>query len=63
MLSVQECKKLLKKFDLPDEQVEEIRDSLYQVATILVNGYLTKDVKNGTNTNRISAVDLEKKVI
>jgi len=39
-LSVEQCKKLLPSGSYTDEQIAEIRDSLYQLATILVGEYL-----------------------
>jgi hypothetical protein len=43
MLSVEKCKELLKGREYTAQEVEELRDSLYQLATILVNGYLEKE--------------------
>jgi len=40
MLSVQECKQHLRKGDFTDEQVEQIRDSLYQLADLFIKEYI-----------------------
>ena len=42
MLSVQECKKYLGNLDLTDEQVAEIRDSLYFVVTNILDNHYEK---------------------
>jgi len=47
MLSVDQCKKLLPTSDIyADQQIEEIANTLHQLASILVDEYLmTKGVK------------------
>lgn len=40
MLSVEQCKKYLKDGDYTKQEIEEIRDSLYQLAEILVTEYI-----------------------
>jgi hypothetical protein len=40
MLSVQECKRYLHKGEFSDEQVEQIRDSLYQLADLFIREYI-----------------------
>lgn len=40
MLSVQECKQYLPPGRYTDEEVEKIRTSLYQLAEILVSGFI-----------------------
>ena len=45
MLSTEQCKKYLKGADYTIEQVERIRNSLYQAAEILIEQYI-KDKKN-----------------
>lgn len=37
MLSIQECRKLLKNKDLSDAEVEAIRECLYQLANVLID--------------------------
>ncbi len=46
MLSIEVCRKILgkDKTDMPDEKIEEIRETLYQISKILVNNYF--EVKN-----------------
>lgn len=40
MLSVEQCKKYLKGYNYTDQEIEQIRDSFYQVADILIENYL-----------------------
>jgi hypothetical protein len=40
MLSIQECKPYLRKGDFTDGQVEQIRDSLYQLADLFIAEYI-----------------------
>jgi len=40
MLSVEKCKEFLKGREYTAQEVEEIRDSLYQLANILVLEYI-----------------------
>jgi hypothetical protein len=47
MLSIEQCKKHLKNCDYTEQQIEEIRDSLHQLASILVEKYLDKKRKDG----------------
>lgn len=50
MLSVQECKQHLRKGDFTDEQVEQIRDSLYQLADLFITEYIkTKKAKTAAS--------------
>jgi hypothetical protein len=42
MLSVEECRKYLKEADYTQKQIEEMRDSLYQLAELLVTEYVKK---------------------
>ena len=54
MLSVEKCKKYLKNSDYTEQQIEEIRDNLYQLAEILVDDYIQKKgAKNDKKQNRI----------
>ena len=48
MLTVERCKKYLKGSNYADKDVEEIRNSLYQTAEILIEQY----VKDKNNDNR-----------
>jgi hypothetical protein len=41
MLSVQQCKKHLKNCTYTDQQMEEIKTNLYQLADIFVEQYFT----------------------
>lgn len=45
MLSVERCKKHLKNCNYTDKEIEEIRNSLYQAAEILVEQFI-KDMDN-----------------
>ena len=45
-LSIEQCKKLLKEKNYTDEQIEEIRDGLYHLASLLVDEYLAKKKNN-----------------
>jgi len=51
MLSIEECRKHLKEnsSQTTDEEIEQIRETLYQIANVLVNNYL--EVKNNANSN------------
>jgi len=42
MLSLRECRRYLKNSHYSDKKLEEIRDSLYKLAGILVDDYLEK---------------------
>lgn len=46
LLSTEQCKKHLKGSNYTDKEIEEIRNSLYQVAEILTEQYI-KDKDNG----------------
>lgn len=50
-LSIEQCRKYLKNCEYTDEQVEEIRDSLYQLANVLVDDYLNKKEKDKCRAN------------
>jgi hypothetical protein len=45
MLSVEQCKRYIPKGKYTDEQIEQIRDSLYQLTEILVDSYLKNKEK------------------
>lgn len=49
MLSVEQCRKYLPSGKYTDEQVEQMRDELYQLADILVEDFLRQKerVKDG----------------
>lgn len=47
MLSVEECKRHLKQGIYTDQQIAEIRDALYQVASILIDGYIAQKKVSG----------------
>ena len=40
MLSVDKCRKILGRDDLSNEEIQEIRDTLYSLGEILVNSYI-----------------------
>lgn len=42
MFSIQQCKRYLKNPQYSEQQIERSRDSLYQLADILVDNYLKK---------------------
>lgn len=48
MLSIEVCRRHLGKSqsEMSDAEVEEIRDTLYQVANVLVNSYVERGNKN-----------------
>lgn len=46
MLSVEKCKELLKGQEYTAQEIEEIRDSLYQMASILVSKFMEEKIKN-----------------
>jgi len=56
MLSLRDCKRYLKNYHYSDKKVEEIRDSLYKLAGIVVDNYLEKE---GARDNR--EVNVEKR--
>ena len=41
MLSVDKCRKILGRNDLSNEEIQEIRDTLYSLGEILVNSYIS----------------------
>lgn len=53
MFSIQQCKRYLKNPEYSEQQIEEIRDSLYQVAGILVDDYFKKD--GATDKKQVNA--------
>ena len=55
MLSVEECRKYLKKGCFSDNQIDEIKDGLYQLAGILVAEFLKKNKsENSTKEKHVS---------
>ena len=51
MLSIEECKKYLHNGNYTDEQVEQIRQSLYQLADLFITEYIkTKKAKTNKAT-------------
>jgi len=52
MLSLQLCKNLLKKDNYTNQQIEEIKNTLYQLAELLVDKYISN--KKITNQTRKS---------
>jgi len=51
MFSIQQCKKYLKNPEYSEQQIEGIRDSLYQLADILVDNWLKKRDAIGKKQN------------
>ena len=51
MLSTEQCKKYLKGADYTIEQIERIKDSLYQAAEILVAQYINDRNNDKQKTN------------
>ena len=50
MLSVEQCKRHIKKGSIKEKELEEHRDSLYQLANILVDQYIEdRKLKNGNS--------------
>jgi hypothetical protein len=43
MISVDECKKHLTDLSLSDDQIEQLRDSLYAIAGIVLSPYFDHD--------------------
>lgn len=48
MISVEFCKKYLNKFNLTDEQIEQIRNILYSVSENIIYKYI-EDAKRQSN--------------
>lgn len=46
MLSIHQCKKHIKKCGFTEQQIEEIRSNLYQLANVFVDEYLQSKDKN-----------------
>jgi len=46
MLSVEKCKEFLKGREYTAQEIEEMRDSLYQLATILVDSHIKNKMGN-----------------
>lgn len=49
MLSVEQCKKYLKRGDYSEEQIETIRTGLYQLADIFITEYFESKNKKDDN--------------
>ena len=51
MVSIEKCKAELKSSNrkYTDEEIKQIRDLLYKIATIEYDGYKTKPKKNSSN--------------
>jgi hypothetical protein len=56
MLSFQLCKKYLKNNTYTNQQTEEIRDKLYQLAEILVSSYISNK-KNSLPTEKVKEIE------
>jgi hypothetical protein len=49
MLSIQECKIYLAEYNLPDEEIERIRNSLYLIIGKHLDSYLETNDQNKSN--------------
>jgi len=56
MLSFQLCKKYLKNNTYTNQQTEEIRDKLYQLAEILISSYISNK-KNSLPTEKVKEIE------
>lgn len=57
MLSIQQCKRYLKNSQYSEQQIEERRDILYQLANILVDDWIKKQddaAKQGSMVNEVT---------
>ena len=53
MLSIEQCKQYLPKGDYTDEQIDHIRQSLYQMADLFITEYInTKKAKTNKATEQ-----------
>lgn len=52
MLSVEQCQKYLKQSKYSKEEIKEIRNSIYRLAEILVDGYLSNK-ENSYKTDQV----------
>lgn len=52
MLSIDECRQILKRPELTDQQVADIRDSLYCFAHALVDEYLRQKRSASSDTKQ-----------
>jgi len=48
LLSVEECRKILKDHESSDKRIEELRDALYAVSNSVLDDYL-KEIDEKTN--------------
>ncbi len=56
MLSVEQCRRFLKNYELSDEEIVEIRDALNQLAIVLVDQYSSgRTLATGKNSDGRSA--------
>jgi len=53
MLSLQDCKKHLKTDEFTDEQIEQIRESLHQLAELFITEYLKTRKKPTHESNHL----------
>ncbi|MBI4232111.1 hypothetical protein HY605_02665 [Candidatus Peregrinibacteria bacterium] len=52
MLTLEQCREYLGEDfkDLSDQEIEDIKNTLYQLANVLVDGFIkNKEAKNGNN--------------
>ena len=43
MLTIKQCQEYLKKYNLSDEEVEKIRNTLYCISENIINDYIKKE--------------------
>lgn len=46
MLTIEECKKYLQKYNLSNQQIEEIRNTLYCMAENIIEDYIKRKTDN-----------------
>lgn len=46
MLTIKQCQAYLKKYNLTDEEVEKIRNTLYCISENIINVYIEKTRQN-----------------
>jgi len=40
MISIEDCRKLVRKTDLTDEQIRDLRDAIYAIAENVIDQYI-----------------------
>ncbi len=57
MLSVEQCKRFLRDYELSDEEVVQLRDSLSQLAIVLVDQYMSNRALGSTKNSNERSTD------